>query len=263
MIATSEERMVTSHDYPEFVARFYDTVYAEVRDGVDNDYYLGLIAASPGPVLEIGVGTGRLFCEALRRGADIEGLDLSPAMIARARAKLPERERHRLHLANAVSAQLDRRYALLLAPFRVLSHVEETADQLRLLDNVHAHLLPGGRFVFDLFVPAPRLLADGMPEHVDFDGEYAPGRRLRRLVSARSDVVSQRTFGRMRFLWDEDGEEREGAWEDGRGCFFRYELEHPIARPRLALESIHGDFQGGALAPDSAEFVVTCRRGSR
>ena len=77
-----------SHDYPEFVARFYDTVYAKLRDGVDNDYYLARIAASPGPVLEIGVGTGRLFCEALRRGADIEGLDISPSMIARARAKL-------------------------------------------------------------------------------------------------------------------------------------------------------------------------------
>lgn len=248
-----------SHDYPEFVARFYDTVYAKVRDGVDNDYYLARIAASPGPVLEIGMGTGRLFCEALKRGADIDGLDISPGMIARAQAKLPERERHRLHLADAVSAQLERRYALVLAPFRVLSHVEETKDQLRLLNNVHAHLLPGGRFVFDLYVPDPRILADGMVEHVDFDGEHAPGRRLRRLVSARSDVVSQRTFGRMRFLWNDDGEERQGDWDFVLRFFFRYELEHLVARSRLTLESLHGDFQGGALAPDSKEFVVTCR----
>jgi hypothetical protein len=54
-------------DYPEFVARFYDTVYTQVRDGVDNDFYLRAIAAARGPVLEIGVGTGRLFTEALRR----------------------------------------------------------------------------------------------------------------------------------------------------------------------------------------------------
>lgn len=249
-----------SHDYPEFVSRFYDTVYAKVRDGVDNDYYLARIAASPGPVLEIGVGTGRLFCEALRRGADIDGLDLSPAMLARARAKVPEAERQRLRLADAVSARLQRRYALVLAPFRVLSHVAETEDQLRLLDNVHAHLLPDGHFVFDLYVPDPRILADGMAEHVDFDGEHAPGRRLRRLVSARSDVVSQRTFGRMRFLWDEDGEERRSEWDFVLRFFFRYELEHLVARSRLTLESIHGDFQGGALAPDSREFVVTCRR---
>lgn len=251
-----------SHDYPEFVARFYDTVYAQVRDGVDNDYYLARIAASPGPVLEIGVGTGRLFCEALRRGADVDGLDISPAMIARARAKLSDRDRHRVQLADAVTAQLERRYALVLAPFRVLSHVEETGDQLRLLDNVHAHLLPGGRFVFDLFVPSPRLLADGMTERVDFDGEHAPGRRLRRLVSARSDVVSQRTLVRMRFVWEEDGHEQEGAWEFVMRFFFRYELEHLVARSRLTLESIQGDFQGGALAPDSQEFVVTCRRAS-
>lgn len=249
-----------SHDYPEFVARFYDTVYAQLRDGVDNEYYLARIAESPGPVLEIGVGTGRLFCEALRRGADIEGLDLSPAMLARASAKLPEGERRRLHLADAVSAQLERRFALVLAPFRVLSHVEETQDQLRLLENVHAHLQPGGRFVFDLFVPSPRLIAVGMAEHADFDAEYAPGRRLRRLVSARSDVVSQRTFGHMRFLWDEDGEERRGDWDFVMRFYFRYELEHLVARSRLTLESIHGDFEGGALTADSQEFVVTCRR---
>ncbi len=249
-----------SHDYPEFVARFYDTVYAKVRDGVDNDYYLARIAASPGPVLEIGVGTGRLFCEALTRGADIEGLDISPSMIARARAKLDERERRRLQLADAVSAQFERRYALVIAPFRVLSHVEEADDQLRLLNNVHAHLLPGGRFVFDLYVPDPRILADGMAEHVDFDGEYAPGRRLRRLVSARSDVVSQRTFGRMRFLWEEAGGERQGDWDFVLRFFFRYELEHLVARSRLTLESLQGDFQGGAPTPDSREFVVTCRR---
>jgi len=29
-----------SESYPDFVARFYDPVYARVRDGVDNDYYL-------------------------------------------------------------------------------------------------------------------------------------------------------------------------------------------------------------------------------
>jgi SAM-dependent methyltransferase len=249
-----------NHDYPDFVARFYDTVYAKVRDGVDNDYYLARIAASPGPILEIGVGTGRLFCEALQRGADIDGLDVSPAMVARVRAKLTEPQRHRIRLADAVSAPFERRYALILAPFRVLSHVEETSDQLRLLNNVHAHLRPGGRFVFDLYVPDPRILADGMAEQVDFDGEHAPGRRLRRLVSARSDVVSQRTHARMRFLWDDDGGERQGEWEFVLRFYFRYELEHLVARSRLTLETLHGDFSGGALAPDSKEFVVSCRR---
>jgi ubiquinone/menaquinone biosynthesis C-methylase UbiE len=62
--------------YPDFVARFYDAVYAQVRDGVDNAFYLERMAAAGGPVLEIGVGTGRLFVEA-RRGASTSGGSIS------------------------------------------------------------------------------------------------------------------------------------------------------------------------------------------
>ncbi len=247
-------------EYPDFVARFYDVVYAQVRDGVDNQYYLRNMAESPGPVLEIGVGTGRLFCEARRRGADIEGVDLSPNMVARAQAKLPEEARPRVRVADAVSMSLGRRYALVVAPFRVLSHVRSVEDQLRLLDNVHEHLQPGGRFIFDLYVPSARIIADGMREQVDFDGEYAPGRRLRRTVSARADIVSQMTHGRMTFTWDEEGGESRGEWEFDLRFFFRYEIEHLVARSRLALETIHGDFEEGPLTEISQEFVVVCRR---
>jgi len=61
-------------DYPEFLARFYDLIYAKVRNGVDNEFYLRKIAAAKGPALEVGVGTGRIFIEALKRGADIYGV---------------------------------------------------------------------------------------------------------------------------------------------------------------------------------------------
>jgi SAM-dependent methyltransferase len=247
-------------EYPEFVARFYDVVYAQVRDGVDKDFYLRKIAESSGPVLEIGVGTGRLFCEAHRRGADIEGVDRSGSMVARAQAKLPEEARSRVRFADAVSMRLGRRFALILAPFRVLSHIQSVEDQLRLLDNVYEHLRPGGRFIFDLCVPSARVIADGMREQVDFDGEYAPGRRLRRTVSARADIVRQTTHGRMTFIWDGDEGESRGEWEFDLRFFFRYEIEHLVARSRLRLEAIHGDFAEGPLTEDSQEFVVVCRR---
>jgi SAM-dependent methyltransferase len=248
-------------DYPDHVARFYDTVYAQVRDGVDSAFYLREIAAARGPVLEIGVGTGRLLVDALRSGADVEGVDPSAAMLEQARSKLAASDQQRLHLQDATRLDLPRRFALIVAPFRVLSHVASVEEQLRLLRAVHAHLAPGGRFLFDLFVPSPRLLADGMDGVVDFDGEYAPGRRLRRTISARSDVVAQITRCTMSFVWDEDGTERQGDWDLAMRFFFRYEIEHLIARSPLVLETFHGDFAGGELGPESREFVVSCRRG--
>jgi len=249
-----------SEPYPDFVARFYDAVYAQVRDGVDNAYYLEAMRAAGGPVLEIGVGTGRLFAEARRRGIDAWGIDTSPAMIERCRAKLAEAERGRVWVADATRLKSDQRFALIVAPFRVLSHVHGPDDQLRLLDAVREHLVPGGRFVFDLFVPDLKLLLEGVPETTDFDGEHAPGRRLRRTVSSSpADLARQTSRVRMSFLWDEEDGERRGEWGFEMRFFFRFELEHLVARSKLTLEAIHGDFAGGPLAPDSREYVVVCR----
>jgi SAM-dependent methyltransferase len=252
-----------SEQYPEVVARFYDAVYAEVRDGVDNEYYLKTMGEARGPVLEVGVGTGRLLVEALARGVDAYGIDLSPTMIERCRAKLPSDAGERVWVADAVRLETDRRFALVVAPFRVLSHVASPDDQLRLLEAVHGVLRPGGLFVFDLYVPALKLLLEGLPEMVDFDGHHAPGRRLRRVVSSDpADIVRQTNHVRMGFVWDEeDGEHRDG-WEFDMRFFFRYELEHLVARSPFALQGIYGDFAETPLCAESREFVVVCRRNA-
>jgi SAM-dependent methyltransferase len=249
-----------SEEYPDFVARFYDIVYAQVRDGVDNEYYVSRMAAAGGAVLEIGSGTGRLLREALRRGVDAWGIDVNPAMVERCRARLPPEARERVSVADAVSMRLGRRFALVAAPFRVLSHVAEVEDQIRLLDTVHEHLVPGGTFLFDLYVPNLKLLLEGMPETSDFDGEWSPGRRLRRFVSsAPADLSRQTNRVTMRFVWDEAGGERRGDWVFEMRFFFRFEIEHLVARSKLRLESVYGDFEGGALAAGSREYVVVCR----
>jgi SAM-dependent methyltransferase len=250
-----------SEPYPDFVARFYDPVYARVRDGVDNDFYLARMAAAGGPVLEVGSGTGRLLREALRRGIDAWGIDASPEMVERCRAQLPPEARDRVSVADAVSLRLGRPFALVVAPFRVLSHVPSIEDQLRLLDAVHEHLVPGGAFVFDLYVPNLKLLLDGMSENCDFDGEWAPGRRLRRFTSSTpADLSRQTNRVRMRFEWEEEDGKHGGTWEFDMRFFFRFEVEHLVARSRLRLEALHGDFAGGPLTADSREYVVACRR---
>jgi SAM-dependent methyltransferase len=250
-----------SEPYPEVVARFYDVVYAQVRSGADHAFYLRHMQAARGPVLELGAGTGRLLRAALRQGVDAWGIDLSPAMVARCEAELAPAERARVRVADAVRLDLDRRFALIVAPFRVLSHVFEVADQLRLLERVSAHLAPGGRFVFDLYVPNLRLLLDGLPEQCDFDGEHAPGRRLRRLVASDpADLARQTNRVRMTFLWDEaDGCARREVWDFDMRFYFRHELEHLLARSPLRLEALRGDFEGGSFTAASREFVVTCR----
>ena len=67
--------------YPDAFARFNDPIYERLRKDVDYDFFLDRIKQVEGKVLEIGVGTGRFFIDALNSGADIYGFDISPSMI--------------------------------------------------------------------------------------------------------------------------------------------------------------------------------------
>lgn len=88
--------MRNKSEYPAFFARFYDTFYRHLRDAHDYRFYMNRILSAKGPVLEVGAGTGRFFKDALEKGADIYGIDISPAMIDVLKTKLPEKHHHRV-----------------------------------------------------------------------------------------------------------------------------------------------------------------------
>jgi hypothetical protein len=64
----------------------------------------------------------------------------------------------------------------------------------------------------------------------------------------------------MRFVWDEAEGEHRGDWVFDMRFFFRFEIEHLVARSKLRLESVSGDFEGAPLTAGSREYVVVCRR---
>jgi len=246
--------------YPEALARFYDIIYARVRDAVDKRYYVDKLTSRRGPSLEVGVGTGRIFLEALRQGADVYGLDSSPTMISVLRGKLEAQHHHRVRECDLVTMSLRKRFDLIIAPFRVLSHIIGIDDQIRALNAVHDHLNPGGTFIFDIFVPDLKMLREGLPPTVDFDGEYAPGRHLKRVTSAVSDLITQITSVTMTLSWDDEAGPSTAEWLFPMRFFFRYELEHLIARSKLRLQAMYGDFNESPLDSTSREFLVHCVR---
>ncbi len=246
--------------YPDFAARFYDVVYARIRSGVDTEFFLEEIAAAKGKVLEIGVGTGRFFVDALKNGADVYGLDLSASMVEKLKEKIPPEHHGRLWVQNAVSMRLPYKFSLVLAPFRMFSHLAKVDDQIRCLNAIRNHLVPGGRFIFDLYVPDLSMLVDGIDNKTDFEGEYEPGKRLRRVTSMRADLINQISHVRMEYIWDDEGSERRASWKVDMRFYFRYEIEHLIRLSKLKLDVIYGDFCRNPLGLDSKEFIVVCSR---
>lgn len=252
--------MTTPFEYPDFVARFYDVVYEKVRSDVDTGYFINKILGTKGRVLEIGVGTGRFFTEALARGADIYGIDISKSMIDVLKKKLAHEDHYRVMTGDAGNMKLDFKFDLIVAPFRVFAHVLDTKEQIAFMNNVYDHLNDNGIYIFDLFVPDPRLMAEGIDNLTDFEGEYEPGKKVRRTVSSKTDIVNQLLDVTMKFTWDEENRQVEKAWKFKMRLFFRYEIEHLVRLSKLTLVNIFGDYNENQLSASSKEFVIICRK---
>ena len=248
------------YKYPTNFARFYDTIYHHMRDSVDNEYFQNEIRRTRGKVLEIGVGTGRLFISALNQGADIYGLDISEAMLEILYTKLKPAQHYRISQQNIIDFSFDSKFDLIIAPFRVFMHLFTKEEQIKAIDNVYAHLNSNGRFIFDVFVPDLNQLINGINDQMDFEGEYDSGQKLRRFVSTSPDLINQTIEVNFHLEWEERNELKSDDWELPLRFCFRYELEHLLERTKFEAFKIHGDYKGSELNKDSKEFVIICQK---
>jgi SAM-dependent methyltransferase len=253
-------KTMKAQEYPPSFARFYDVIYHQLRDGVDHDFFMNEVGKSKGNTLEIGVGTGRFFVEALHNGHDVYGLDISRNMIEVLKSKLEPREHYRVSHQDMLDFSFDMQFDLIIAPFRVIMHIPEKKDQILALNNVCRHLKPNGRFIFDTFVPDLNQLINGLHNQVDFDGEYVPGKKLRRMVSTKPDLINQVIQVFFTLEWDEDETLKTEVWDLPLRFFFRYELEHLIERSDFSSYRIYGDYKGRPLNESSKEFIVECKK---
>lgn len=131
-------------------------LYDVLMAGFDHDLncFRALAREARGPVLDLPCGTGRVLLPLLQEGIDIEGVDLSAAMLVRLRQKAGTlRLQPRLHQASMTDFQLDRQFALILCACNSFAHNLTTEDQLESLRRFREHLLPSGLLVIDSFFP--------------------------------------------------------------------------------------------------------------
>ena len=251
--------MGKENHYPEFVARFYDIIYAKIRTSVDHDYYLSKMRSANGPVLEIGVGTGRLFAEALKAAVDVYGFDLNQPMLDQIKQRIPSAELHRIRQADVRNFTWDKKFALIAAPFRVMSHLLTVEDQLSALARIKMHMSPGGVFIWDVFIPDPVFCSKGMEPTLDFEGFWKEGKKVQRITSAKPAPSEQINYASMRYIWDDDDGAHDETWTFPMRYYFRYEIEHLLRIAGFKIINIFGDFHENLVQDTSKDFVVVCR----
>ncbi len=121
--------------------------------------------ASGGPALELAIGTGRIALPLAARGIEVDGIDISPAMVAKLREK-PGGDRISVTMGNFAEVPVPGTYRLIYVVYNTLFNLLTQDDQMRCFENVAAHLTDDGSFVVEANSPSffYRLRND---QHVD------------------------------------------------------------------------------------------------
>lgn len=208
----------------------YDALYAghwETERAVECLSHL----AGGGPVLELGIGTGRLALPLRARGLEVHGIDGSPEMVDRLREK-PGGNTIPVVVGDFASAEAGCGFALVVLAVNTIFALPDQQAQVECFRNAARHLAPSGRFVVEAWVPdvgafrhnravRPRILRS---DTVSIEtAELDPVEQIMRTTQAVFSQGSVRLFpANHRYAWPAEldlmaqlaGLEREARWAD-------------------------------------------------
>jgi SAM-dependent methyltransferase len=240
---------------------YYDQSY---RDRIsDVAFYVTRALASGGPVLELGVGTGRIALPMARHGLRVWGIDRSRPMLDALRARLGKeandvRARVTLRQGDMRRARLDKRFALVLCAFNGVLHLYTRMDVEAFFARVREHLAPGGTFACDLNVPSLVDLArdPDRPHRVPAFRHPTAG-----VVKYKEyfdhDMTTQILTVRMRFE-PKDGAPFEQILTHRQ--FYPCEWESLVWYNGFEIVERFGDFEGSKFDRDSDQMVCILKK---
>jgi SAM-dependent methyltransferase len=164
------------------IAELYDPWSRSVTEDVP--FYLEEARAAGGPVVELGVGTGRIALPIARAGIGVVGVDTSSRMLALCRKRAEQEglsDLIDLRLGDLRDPPVEGPVKLVICPFRSYLHLHTDDHRREALSAARRLLEPGGRLVFDVFAPAPDDIAatqgrwlerePGIFEHAEWESE--------------------------------------------------------------------------------------------
>lgn len=244
---------------------YYGSTY---RDRIaDVSYYVDLATRVGGPVLELGVGNGRIALPIARHGIDVVGIDASRPMLddlARRLVAEPPHVRKRITLlqGDIRKKKTKRRFPLVVCAFNTALHLYTRADVEAFFARVREHLAPGGLFVLDVSTPQPIDLArDPERWHGAPPFRHPTAGRVRYQERFEYEPTRQVLFVTMRFMPTSGSPE----WMTplAHRQFYPAELEALLHYNGLEAVDVHGDYAGGPLTAESDVMIWHARKAPR
>jgi SAM-dependent methyltransferase len=174
--------------YGERIAEIYDDWHTSFEEAAITT--LAELAAG-GRALELGIGTGRIALPLAGRGIEVHGVDASPKMVAKLRAK-PGGATIPVTIGDFADLDVKESFALVFVVFNTFFGLLTQEDQVRCFRGVARHLTGDGVFLIEAFVPDPARFTHGQNTQtlkVEDD--------LIALAVARHDAVHQRVMSQQ------------------------------------------------------------------
>ncbi|UBU18894.1 class I SAM-dependent DNA methyltransferase [Nonomuraea gerenzanensis] len=215
--------------YGRSIADLYDVTVEGLPTGATVEQ-LHLLAGD-GPVLEFGIGTGRLALPLAARGLQVSGIDGSPDMVEVLRSK-PGGAAVRVVVGDFATTRVDGVFSLVALTTNTIFALPSQDAQVSCFRNAAAHLRPGGRFVVEAWVPDPaafhrgaslRLLSLSEDVVVAEAARISPAEQLMATTKVRLTGEGIRLLpANHRYAWPAEldlmarlaGMEREHRWAD-------------------------------------------------
>lgn len=168
-------------------AEGYDERHVRGDEDDTVEFLASLAGGGDGTALELAIGTGRIAVPLAARGIRVDGIDSSPEMVAKLRAK-PGGDAFDVVIGDFADVPVSGSYRLVYVVYNTLFNLLTQDDQVRCFENVAAHLDDAGVFVVEAFVPSYLYRLR--------DGQYVDAERLEvgevTLDVGRHDPLDQR-----------------------------------------------------------------------
>lgn len=250
------------------LARIYDGEYG--RMAADLDMYLRLLGDERirGPVLELGCGTGRIAIPIASAGHRVTGVDLSEAMLRRARARrraLPSETQIRLRFSHQDMRRFRFAYRFDAAAvgFSTFNLLPTAADRSACLEQLRAALNPGAPLLLDLAAPDRAATAATPMRFVSRFVLPPQGHVVDKLVEQRLDPLRNVLTVRYEYRvqrWVDDVEVDRMTVEFEFARIERSAVERGLYDAGFDVESVAGDYRGTPFHPGAARLVIVARR---